>query len=720
MAKVNYSQTNFTAGELSPKLYSRSDIEGYNAGVKTMKNMVTRAQGPVARRDGTKFIKSFDASYGRVFDFEASDASGLGGWIPVVITNDGKLTLVGTVSSGDIAGQQVLLNNSFNDEGDDWTIVGNINLVQFTGGNCHIVAPNLVNTFAGITQAVTIPVENQNTIYKLAVRFETMPIDRFARDQAKITLRVGTTSGGSELYNTTSIGSFVDEVDADINVGTNSTLYISVLVINDSGEIEDVYNTRVIEEVRFREPASGAVGGDIEFVHDWNTQDIKDAITQMTPDGDVMYFLTPEKQPRKLTYGFDGWAFDLVSFTSPPEDWVDGSWPTSLTFYQGRSWWAGAKNEPTLILSSKSAETLADYEIFTVGALDNDSISIKNSKRGRIRWIEGGDTLIFGTEYGEFTIQARNGLITPSDLEIKQQSANGGALFKAWSVGPSVIYISRDRRRIHTADFEWTRQKWVSRDVTFMSEHLTLNRGIREIAYCRNPDSLMWFATETGDVIGATFESFSSVIGFHLHDFGDQVTSVARLENRTRSNLFISLIRNNKVILEQADIFGYLDSSVRFESPSSTTLTGLDHLEGREVQVVIDGAVTTPKTVVSGSIEIDSLGVDVLVGLSYESLLEFLPIENTAPNGSTAPYKKRRLRNFIRLIDSVLPEVNGVLPPTRTADTLMNTAQPTYTGLLEVSENGYESENNTLKVSTSRPYPLTVTGLYSEVEQSQL
>ena len=56
MARVAAQLTNFTAGELSPRLDGRNDLSKYPAGCKTLENIVIYPHGAAARRPGTQFI----------------------------------------------------------------------------------------------------------------------------------------------------------------------------------------------------------------------------------------------------------------------------------------------------------------------------------------------------------------------------------------------------------------------------------------------------------------------------------------------------------------------------------------------------------------------------------------------------------------------------------------------------------------------------------------
>ena len=74
MARVSTIVTNFQAGELSPRLEGRIDLEKYNAGAQTLQNMVTFPQGGVTRRPGTIYAgSSKDGGKVRLVNFEYSD-----------------------------------------------------------------------------------------------------------------------------------------------------------------------------------------------------------------------------------------------------------------------------------------------------------------------------------------------------------------------------------------------------------------------------------------------------------------------------------------------------------------------------------------------------------------------------------------------------------------------------------------------------------------------
>ena len=74
MARVSTIVTNFRAGELSPRLEGRIDLDKYSEAAQTLQNMVVFPQGGVTRRPGTYYAGAAkDGGKVRLINFEYSD-----------------------------------------------------------------------------------------------------------------------------------------------------------------------------------------------------------------------------------------------------------------------------------------------------------------------------------------------------------------------------------------------------------------------------------------------------------------------------------------------------------------------------------------------------------------------------------------------------------------------------------------------------------------------
>ena len=56
MARVAAELTNFTGGELSPRLDGRNDLTKYSSSCKRLDNFIIYPHGAAARRSGTTFV----------------------------------------------------------------------------------------------------------------------------------------------------------------------------------------------------------------------------------------------------------------------------------------------------------------------------------------------------------------------------------------------------------------------------------------------------------------------------------------------------------------------------------------------------------------------------------------------------------------------------------------------------------------------------------------
>ena len=56
MARVAVELTNFTGGELSPRLDGRTDLTKYTSGCATLENLIVYPHGSAARRPGSTFV----------------------------------------------------------------------------------------------------------------------------------------------------------------------------------------------------------------------------------------------------------------------------------------------------------------------------------------------------------------------------------------------------------------------------------------------------------------------------------------------------------------------------------------------------------------------------------------------------------------------------------------------------------------------------------------
>ena len=146
-------------------------------------------------------------------------------------------------------------------------------------------------------------------------------------------------------------------------------------------------------------------------------------------------------------------------------------------------------------------------------------------------------------------------------------------------------------------------------------------------------------------------------------------------------------------------------------------IAGLDHLEGQTVSILVDGATHPTKVVASNSITLDRFGTDVKIGLQYTSILKTMRIDAGSQDGTSQGKTKRIYEVTARLFETVGVEVGPDLDnmervPFRTSADPMDQGIPPFTGDKEVEFRGNYDTDGFMMVRQTQPLPLTLLSLY--------
>jgi len=166
--------------------------------------------------------------------------------------------------------------------------------------------------------------------------------------------------------------------------------------------------------------------------------------------------------------------------------------------------------------------------------------------------------------------------------------------------------------------------------------------------------------------------------------------------------------------------FHYLDSGLSYVGDETSTLTGLDHLEGEVVDIIGEGAAQTNKTVSSGSITIDNATEQAKVGLLYTSDLQTMRLDEGYTE--TTQTKTKRIYDLsVRFQDTVGAKVgpnaaNLTSIDFRASGSPMNLPIPLFTGDKSVEfDTGYGTEG-LVYVQQPQALPMTILGIYPRLE----
>ncbi len=699
------SQTRFSAGELSPRMHMQFDTEYYKFGASAIRNMVVTQQGTVKRRQGTEYIQSYEGTYARVLPFQLSPDSTAGTPFPLVVSDNGKLYIEGAFS--DTMGIILNANPTFDLGSSNWTTNG-VGTVEFSTGYVLVTPSTVVDQDTVIYQAVVLAEAGEYLI-----RFDATSGGINPSPVRKII--VGTTAGASDV-----VLSYFEADWYKFTVASPSTVYIGVkvlggdYVVTEEGRTYGTQTASILEvEMRKRNVGSAA-----SFVtHSYDHEDIRNLRYAMVPARNAMYMVTPKKEPMVLEYNIatSSWSFGPVPFLHKPTSWTTGNYPRCVTFFQGRSWWAGVSSHPETIWASVSLS----YQDMKTGPAAADGLEFTINAKGRIEWIAGVRELLVGTEFGEYVVQAQNGVLQPSDIGVYLQSADGGSSVAPLPIGSAAMFVSADLRKIKFAQYTRDDESWITRDATVHAEHM-FQKGITEICYARNPDSILWVAMPDGKLAGATVFSFNQPLAWHLHDIGNRVISICSLQENGVSSVYLVTYRAAGLALERMSSGPALDSRViKSSNVDFNSMSGLNHLSGMTVDVHLDGFYYDSLVVSStGTLSLPIYCLTAYVGVPFDSHLKTLRMDFTLSAGSSVSLKKTSATVDIAVFESTRPMVNNTFVLNRLPELVIDEPNLQYTGVLTYPLVGYN--NGEITIKSRGPYPLEVCGVFPKVEGSTL
>jgi len=163
--------------------------------------------------------------------------------------------------------------------------------------------------------------------------------------------------------------------------------------------------------------------------------------------------------------------------------------------------------------------------------------------------------------------------------------------------------------------------------------------------------------------------------------------------------------------------FNFLDSALSYSGSAATNISGLAHLEGQVVAILADGSTHPNKTVSSGAITLDRSAKDVKVGLAFTSLLQTMRLDAGSQDGTSQGKTKRIYDITVRMFETIGIEVGPNLDdmeriPFRSSADLMDEGIPPFTGDKEIEFRGNYETDGFIYVRQTQPLPFTILSLY--------
>lgn len=710
MAKATTIQSAFNAGEYSDLLKGQVNLEKRQRGeaVELCQNMIALKQGPAIRRGGSKFIKEVadssnrthlvefisSADQGYILEFgdsiirfykdnsaitaTAQDITNITNADPAVVTYSGA----DTYANGD----EIFISN----------VVGmdNINGLFYKVANVNAGANTFELTYVDGNNIDTASFGSYSSggtvaeVYEIASPYSTS--DLF--DSNGI-FQVHHLQSADVLY--LFHGSY--EIRALSRVSDNNWS-LTTIQLEDGPFLPTNVETTTLTlsgttgSVTVTASAVTGINNDTGF----QTTDVGRLIRFKDPAGDWTWLeITARASTTSVTATIKG---EDASAGTATIDWRLGTWsdttghPITGTFFQDRLCAGGASSFPDRVDFSKTGGYGATFILFSPTEIDG-SVSDDNGffktlpsrQVNAIQWLVADVTgLIAGTTGQEWTIRAsaNNEVLTPTNAKPDPISTTKSAYIQPVLAESGLIFVQKARRKTFYMTYSFDLDRLKPRDITLAAEHITANQ-ITSLAYQQEPLNVIWAVRGDGVLLGQTYYSDENVFGWHRHIIGGSFNSgqaivesiaVVPSPDGSRDELYMIVKRTingstkryveyltryyeDDIALEDAF---QVDCGLTYDSIATETVSGLNHLNGETVSVMVDGK-SHPDLVVGslsdGSIGVtlanDVVGNTIQIGYSNTWALKTMEADVGAKDGTSQGKTKRIDEISLKLLNSL-------------------------------------------------------------------
>lgn len=715
--KTQTVSTNFTGGELSPRLKGRSDLERFNSSAELLENVVVLKQGGATIRPPLDYLRAIKTSSqtARIIPFVYSRTD-------AYILEFGNLYM------------RVLRNG--------------VAVESSPGTPYEIVTPYTDAQLAALdftqgadTMIITHPAVPTQRLRRFAharwvidaVPFVPAAIGevghRSATTMTTSNVAVGagrTMTAGAAFFLASDVGRGLtwDGGEALITAYTDST-HVTATVTTAFAAAAAPANTWVLTgtpQTANTASAKDPVGAVITMTlaaAGWRTVDIGKFVE--INGGLVRIDSLDGGSPTTIANGTI--MRELLSTTASPADaWVllgnlwnaiDG-YPETCTFFEQRLWLANTAKYPQSKWGSRSGL----YFDFTPGTDDDSAVykTVASDQVNPIQYLCSASSLICLGYGGEF--ESRGGVekpITQNNMQSKAQSEWGCAAVRPETVGKEILFVERGGKALRSM-FPLQVDGFDSTDISVFSEHL-LTDGLKSISYERRPESVVWAATNEGAMRALTFNTEQKVIAWASGGTEGDVEWFASIPEGDRDVTYALVKRTiNSVVKRYIERFnwaattGFHDCRVTLsDTTAKATWTGLDHLEGKVIRVHADGVYIGTFTVTAGAIALPRKALTIIAGLGYDAtVIAQAPDVGTA-EGTSQGQAMSTHKISVRLLNTIGMTVQGEEVPFRAlGESVLDMAIEPFTGLKDVTDIGWQDGESAIEVTQTQGYPFTV------------
>jgi hypothetical protein len=342
-------------------------------------------------------------------------------------------------------------------------------------------------------------------------------------------------------------------------------------------------------------------------------------------------------------------------------DWSDTfGWPSAVEIHDGRLWWGGRDK----VWGSISDDYINHEETFE-GDAGPINRSFGSGPFANISWLCSLNRLIAGRDNSCVSIRSSNfdAPLTPTDFTMKDSTSHGSAQIAAIKIDKSAVYVDKSSRRVYELRYDIDTQDYTAFDLTALNPDIGLETFV-DMAVQRQLDTRVHLVRGDGQAAVLSYERNKVEAWWRVETDGE-IEAVCVLPGQLEDAVYYvvkrtingSTVRYLEKFARQDECVGgtlnhQADSYKAVSQSSSTTITGLSHLEGETVIVWANGKDLGDYVVASGQITVSEAVTTAIVGLEYEGRFKSSKLAYAAQAGTALMQKKRAVQLGLLLADT--------------------------------------------------------------------
>jgi hypothetical protein len=409
-----------------------------------------------------------------------------------------------------------------------------------------------------------------------------------------------------------------------------------------------------------------------------------------------------------------------------------GDYPAAVTYFEQRRCFAGTLNKPQNFWATRSGtESNLQYAIPT---RDDDSLQFKIAARQNqtIRHLVPMQDLLVFTASAEWRIRSSDGgPLTPTNFSVKPQSYVGANNVTPLAFNTTVVFFANRGGHVREMGYSNEAGGWITGDLSLRTPHRFDGYSILDAAVSKAPYPIAWLVSSAGNLLSLTYVPEQNVGAWASHDTDGTFESVCCVAEGAEDVLYAVVNRTiggvTKRYIErmatrrfatQADAF-FVDAGLSYSGASTSTLAGLDHLEGKTVAILADGAVRPTAVVTGGQITLDAPCTKAQVGLPITADLQLLPMAVEAQafgQGRTKNVNRVWMRVYQSLGIRAGPSLTRLTEYAARTTEVFGSPPNLQTKECEIVLDPEWTDGGQVYVRQSDPLPLTLVSMILEAE----